>query len=89
MPCSILTCNYASLIDGMLICNDPDNQGGEMPCGRITMETMHLIGLEDVMKAGHNMQSAASDMQRALPPLKMPFICTSSSCPNGYMTSGH
>ncbi len=29
------------------------------------METIHLHGSEDVSRAGHNMRSAAEDMQRA------------------------
>jgi len=29
------------------------------------MNTMHLIGAEEVSRAGHNMAAAASDMQRA------------------------
>ena len=37
------------------------------------MDTMYLVGSEDVMRAGHNIASAASDMQRAADTISAAF----------------
>jgi len=37
------------------------------------MENMYLVGSEDVMRAGHNIESAASDMQRAAATISAAF----------------